>query len=399
MSDLRIVWSNDRNWESELSKRKINGDLVVCKNHHNLRLILKHHPLFEGAICGDGRMADRAWGPIAEAVNRMGYGAYSKQMILDTIVQVAEESPRDPMREYVDSLKWDGVSRIETWLTDICGAESSETISNVGRMWLISAIARILNPGCQADHVLILCGEQGAGKSRLIQTLAGDQWYDQLRDMKSKDALMSLSGKWIIEIGELSAMYRSEVEATKNFITSRVDEYRAPYDRMVRAVPRRCVFAGTTNDGEFLSDSTGNRRFWPVRVGNIDYHKISDLRDQLFAEAKALYECGEHWWPSKDMLESLAEQAEDAYIQDPWVELVEDWAASRTSAKMIDMLKELELPADRQNVTTMKRAAAVLRKLGFEKHRNRHGSIWKRDITGKDEENEQGNQVSLPVSD
>jgi predicted P-loop ATPase len=210
---------------------------------------------------------------------------------------VAADCPYHPVRTYLDGLEWDGTPRLDTWLVAYLGAENNAYHRAVGPKALIQAVARAYSPGYKADHVLILEGPQGSGKSSVVAALAPDQgWYcDEIADLGSKDAAQDLCGKWIVELAELSAMKRSEVERTKAFVSRRVDHYRASYGRRSQDHPRQCVFLGTTNGDAYLGDETGNRRYWPSAVGAIKLDELRRDRDQLWAEAVAAYHAGTAW--------------------------------------------------------------------------------------------------------
>ena len=158
--------------------------------------------------------------------------------------------------------------RLEEWVITYLGAEDTPLNRAVGSRWMISGVARILQPGAKVDHMLILEGPQGAKKSSALKTLAGAEWFtDELAEIGSKDAAQQMRGIWVIEIAELDAISRAEVSRIKAFLSRTTDRYRPPYERYVVEMPRQCVFAGSVNPDTYLRDETGNRRFWPVRCG------------------------------------------------------------------------------------------------------------------------------------
>lgn len=240
---------------------------------------------------------------------------------------VAREIRIHPVRDYLTGLRWDGAPRLEQWVTAYLGAEDSPLNRAIGSRWMISAVARIMQPGAKADHMLILEGPQGSRKSSAIKTLAGVDWFtDELAEIGSKDAAQQMRGIWIVEIAELDAISRAEVSRIKAFLTRTTDRYRPPYERYVVTVPRQCVFAGSVNPETYLRDETGNRRFWPVRCGNIDIDALTRDRDQLWAEAVAHYREGVIWWIVEPKLIALAKVEQDQrYHADAWDARIDRW--------------------------------------------------------------------------
>jgi predicted P-loop ATPase len=240
---------------------------------------------------------------------------------------VAREHCIHPVRAYLGSLHWDGTPRIETWASRYLGAAPTDLTHAIGSLWLISAIARIYRPGVKADHMLILEGEQGARKSTALKILAGEDWFtDELPDLGSKDAAIHMQGVWIVEIAELDAIGRAEVSRIKAFLTRTTDRFRPPYGRHTVEIKRQCVFAGTVNPDTYLRDETGNRRFWPIRCGEIDIEALRRDRDQLWAEAVARFNDGAIWWmEDKELLKSARDEQDKRYQSDAWDGLIEHW--------------------------------------------------------------------------
>ena len=245
---------------------------------------------------------------------------------------VARRDRFHPVQEYLNSLQWDGVNRITNWLPTYCGASDNLYTQTVGRKWLISAVARALQPGCKADCMLILEGRQGRGKSTALNILGGDWYTDQIKDLQSNDASLQASRVWIIEIGELDAFKKSELTAMNAFITRKVDQFRPPYGRHVQTFNRQCVFAGTTNQKKYLNDETGARRFWPVACTIIDNDSLTRDRDQLWAEAVYAYNNTENWWIDDiDALSAANSESAARHIDDAWAEKLIPWMADRFS--------------------------------------------------------------------
>lgn len=312
------------------------------------------------------------------------------QLVRRVIDAVARRNSYHPVRYYMDSLTWDGRPRLDEWLTLDCGAASSDYVRQVGTRFLISAVARIYQPGCKVDHVLILEGAQGSYKSTAARVLAGDDWFtDQLADMGSKDASMQLRGVLIVELAELDALNRSEMARAKAFISMQTERFRLPYGRRMIQVPRQCVFIGTTNSDQWLKDETGGRRFWPVRCGQIDIAGIERDRDQLWAEAVHRYRAGEHWWlEDAAVIQEATDEQRGRYMEDVWQAKVEEYAeteanspasAPRRSASVPEILAHLGIETARQDQIAANRVARCLKAAKWERYRQRtpDGREWR----------------------
>jgi predicted P-loop ATPase len=248
----------------------------------------------------------------------------------------SREFPFHRLREWLDSLKWDKRPRIDNWLTYYLDAEESAYHAAIGKMFLIAMVARIFEPGCKADYVLILQGPQGELKSAACRVIGGEWFSDSMPDIRSKDANQHVRGLWLIELPELSALHRADIEAWKAFITRDTERYRQPYGRRETIEPRQCLFIGTTNKDEYLQDETGNRRFWPALVGAIDLVALKRDREQLFAEAVHRYRSGEQWWPDKTFeREVIAPEQEERVETDVWHPLIEAYLAKMKEDRVL----------------------------------------------------------------
>lgn len=246
---------------------------------------------------------------------------------------VAQRTPFHPVREYLESLAWDGVVRLPTWLATYAGAvdQPSEYLRRVGTWFLISAVARIYDPGCKADHCVILEGAQGRGKSTLVSRLVPDlSWFaEHNANLLDKDSYAILQGRWIMELAEMDSLARAEVGRIKRYMTTAIDAYRPVWARRVARFARHCVFIGTVNDSEYLRDPTGNRRFWPVKVGVIATELIARDRDQIWAEAVHYFKERVQWWPHRDDEALLEGEQEERLRTDVWEEPIARWLEQR----------------------------------------------------------------------
>jgi predicted P-loop ATPase len=320
--------------------------------------------------------------------------AYLKPKTCAAAVQlVARDRMVHPVRDRLRDLKWDGAERLSRWLFTYLGVQTGpregedEKVAlarelyhqEVGRKWMISAVARIYKPGCKADCALILEGAQGARKSSAAELLALEpEWFaDELADLGTKDSAQDLRGKFIVEMAELSAMKRGEVERVKAFISRRIDHYRPSYGTRSQDFPRQCVFVGSTNESQYLKDHTGNRRFWPVKVGTIDLEALTRDRDQLWAEAVAAFHASERWWLDRDTeIAAAAEQAERR-LEDAWREPVLEWLESnaRSLTTVTEVLSDaIGMKLDQQGRQSEEnRVARILNEAGWKRIQRRIG--------------------------
>lgn len=313
----------------------------------------------------------------------------TKELIVQAVETVSERWGTHQVRDWLNTLEWDGVPRVDKWMTLFLGVEDNAYTNSVGRWWMISAVARAMEPGCKADYVLILEGEQGLKKSTALEILASKPWFnDTPFVIGDKDGYLGLNGKWIVELAELDNLSRADSSAAKAFFASKVDNYRKPYGRIPEAVPRCCVFAGSVNLDAYLKDPTGNRRYWPVRCTKIDLAALEADRVQLWAEALHLYRRGERWWPEGQAENELCRQAQaQREEEDSWTPAIDEWINSEEGRKFLALndnkispgqLMEyaLGIDVDRQDKHIQGRIGAVVKKLGWERTRVRVGKTY-----------------------
>jgi hypothetical protein len=229
----------------------------------------------------------------AEWMQRNGIFVNSSKTVGEAVQVVAREKPFHPLRERIDALMWDGTPRLDTWLIKYLGAKDTTYTRAVGKRWMISLIARLYQPGCKADYVLMLEGPQGKLKSTVFAIIVGDEYFtDRLSDMGGKDCMLEMAGMWLIELGEIENYLHDARSRNrfKSFITSRIDYFREPYARRPVAHLRHCILAATTNSTKTLADPTGTRRIWPIECGQIDIDALRKDADQLLAEGKVCFD-------------------------------------------------------------------------------------------------------------
>ncbi|HVY26941.1 MAG TPA: virulence-associated E family protein [Polyangiaceae bacterium] len=306
----------------------------------------------------------------------------SVEMVEQAILAIGRKHEVHPVRDYLDSLKWDAVQRLPTLLVKYFGATDTPYVRAVGTKWMISAVARAYKPGCQADYMLVLEGEQGIGKSTGVRVLGGDFYADTGIVVGDKDSYQALRRIWIYEFAELAAIKGRESERVKNFVSSRQDHYRPSYGRRTRDFPRQCVFCGSTNETQYLPDRTGNRRFWPVRCGRVDVAALVEDRDQLWAEAVARFKSGEAWHSdTAELVQLCQDEQADRQAPDDWISIVAEWLKAPTlpngqhERRILDisdgittadvLLGAIGMRAAEINNGPSTRAGHVLRDLGY----------------------------------
>ncbi len=382
--------SEQEPWRERLSK---NNDGEVKSNVANTALLLQYDHEWAGVLGYDERAEEpmfvgpppfrdapttRVPRPLVDAdAVRAAQWLEERHGVTVSLPQVhavmdavAVTAPFDRVREYLDCRAWDGVPRLDSWLSHFLGVGASEYASAVGRKWLISAVARTYRPGSKADHVLVLEGPQGIGKSTALRVLAGEENFgDDIPALGSKDAQQYLGGKWVVELSEMDAASKAEAATLKRFLTTTEDRYRPPYGRRTVVHARRCVFAGSVNLEEYLRDSTGGRRFWPVTCHRVDIAGLAAARDQLWAEAVAAFRAGESWYLDDPELarEAAAQQAQRLEA-DPWEDAIGAFLAlqSRTFATTAELLTDvLRIETARLTKVDRNRVGAVMRHLGW----------------------------------
>jgi putative DNA primase/helicase len=298
-----------------------------------------------------------------------------------TINVIGDGRGYHPVRSRLRSLAWDGKPRCRRLMADYFSAEDTDLNGELGMRWLISAVARVMRPGCKADTMIVLVGPQGARKSTACRVLAlDDGWYsDTPLDMQhTKDLYESLHGVWLYEIAEVDSFRRAEWPKVKATISSQTDRYRRPYAAGAEPRARQVIFIGTTNEAQFLGDPTGSRRFWPIRVGRAAVRRLMDDREQLWAEAVALYDQGERWWLDDNHAAALREHSDQFQSRHPWHEAIERWARQRGDSPFLiaEVLGEaLQKPTAQWGRADEMAVGGILSELGYVRARQTAGGV------------------------
>lgn len=318
------------------------------------------------------RVTDAKFSAIREQIERRWSFSPAAESVVSGVGLVATERAYHPVKQYLRALTWDGVERIDSVAERILGAEGTQINRTMIRAWFVSAVARAMTPGCKVDTSLVLVGPQGVGKSSFFRVLGGEWFSDSAVDIESKDAMLQINAAWIYELGELEHVTsRAHAGRVKAFISSQIDTYRQPYGRVVESVPRHNVIVGSTNEAQFLTDTTGDRRFWVVRVTRVDTDTLRRDRDQLWAEALAALDAREGWWLVAEAEAARAEATEAHRVADAWEDSVATWLASLDARDAREVTTQrvltgaLRVDLDRITSRESARVSAILRRLGY----------------------------------
>ncbi len=304
----------------------------------------------------------------------------SKHHVMDAIEFVASINRKSEPFEWLSSLVWDGVSRIDDFFNVAMGAEKTEYTRCVSKNFWIAMAARITDSGCKMDEMIVLEGPQGTYKTTSLEVIGGE-WYGEVNsDISSKDFDQGLKGKVIVEFGELANLKKADIEIIKRKLSTRIDEYRPSYGRYVEQHPRTCIFVGTTNEREYLKDLTGNRRFWPMLIKRANIEYIKRNREQLFAEAYKRYVDGEVWhevpWDEAEKIRSSRME------YDEWENILSDIVYSTPMKSNYFTMDELweRMGSDRSRLSKsdQMRMGRCLRSIGCEQETIRVESKAKR---------------------
>ncbi len=343
---IKIQRSTD--WQDEFKKGSNDG--VKTQSLYNIRLIMEHDELLKGLVAFDEFSEQIVKTPQSEnPLFQKGFWSdgddtllrsyiedhynllFSKENITDAVVTEAHHKTVNPVKARIEAVEWDGQSRAERYFIDYLGAEDSHYTRTITKKWLTGLVARAYKPGVKFEIVPILEGSQGIGKSTAGKDLYPDKFNDTLAGMgKQKDDYQQLQGSLIIEVAELSAMKKTDIEATKNFISAQSDTYRNSYGRYALPHPRKCVFIGTTNQNDYLKDATGERRFYPIKCGINKATKnvwTPDEQDilQILAEAKTWFDNDEPLYLDQETMAEAKTHQEDAEAVDPMKDAIKDY--------------------------------------------------------------------------
>lgn len=389
------VWDMLQKSEAKYNK---DGELTRTPkpyaNRNNIALILENDPIYSSLCYNDHSnkviwKERELWDPDLEDIGLHIERAYNIRYpsadIKRAVLRVAHKNIQENIKAWVTNLPvWDGEQRIHNLFRNVFRAQiipgSEQLIQEMSKKWIISLVARVMKPGCKMDTFLVLCGEKGLGKSTGLKTLIGEDWFsDSPLDISKKDSLELIHSteSWLWELAELHSLQGRTADNFKAFISSAEDKFRPSYQQFPKSYLRRVVFAGTSNNYQFLSDGP-ERRVWPITVTQqVDLEYLRAWREQLFAEALEEYLQGEIWyleWESQRMLSELQE----AYIiDDPWAIKVREAIAGGKN-NTTEIMNYLDLPVSQQHTGNAKRIAQICKESGYKQVILDGQRVWKR---------------------
>jgi predicted P-loop ATPase len=344
-------------------------ELTCSYDEFHDRLLIGGQPIGQYA----GELSDHACLVVRRMFEEQFGFDPGRERMFDGAVQKCLENRFDPIVGYLDALRWDGIERVDGWLTTYLGAEDTALNRATGKIALVAQVRRAKSPGCKFDQIIVLEGPEGILKSTALTILAGgsENFSDQTilgKDDKEQQEL--LRGVWVYEIADLSNIRKAEVEHVKAFASRTHDRARPAYGRAVQNLPRRCVIWATTNNKEYLKSQTGNRRFWPFAVGKIDIEALERDRDQLFAEAVAIEALGKPIVLPAELWGAAALEQEQRREVDPWEDILRNVQGTLVTGEWRvfthHLLEDhLAIPRDKQHNQQSKRIADCMRALGW----------------------------------
>jgi predicted P-loop ATPase len=360
-----LILSNDPSWEG-----------VLGFNEFSLRVEKLRPPPYPGGELGDWSDYDDSrtniW--LTQCYSMLT----SSGRVGEAVETVARGNLFHPVRDWLDNLPtWDGIERLDHWLTDCLRVADSEYVRRVARFFIIGMVARIYRPGCKMDNCLVLEGTQGKGKSTALKILGGEWFDDTDINLESKDAMASLQGVWLHEFAELGSLAKAEASKQKSFLSRSEDKYRPPYGTRDIRAKRQTVFGGSVNDWEWQKDPTGGRRFWPVECAeDLNLDLLRENRSAIFAEALAAFKAGERWYPTQEEQkrlfdpEQLQREAPNNYI-----DALHDWVYEQLAdfSMATAIMKGLGLDASKMTTALNTSVGVALKKLGCSRVERRNG--------------------------
>ncbi|KWK54033.1 virulence protein E [Burkholderia stagnalis] len=392
--DGREAENGAHTWEYDLVRTEKGTLLPTLGNVH---LILSNHKAWKGVIAQDdfaGRVVKRKAPPFPQGEagewtdmddyrctlwlsQTYGMNSVRSDIVMSAVLLVADATHFHDVREYLNGLEWDGVERVRAMPSTYLHVDDSEYVQLAFMKWMIAAVARVVEPGCKVDNVLILEGRQGWRKSTALKVLAGKQWFtDTPIQIGNKDTYAVMAGKWIIELAELDSLNKTDSSAAKSFFATETDRFRNFYGKRATDVHRQCVFAGSVNFDAYLKDESGNRRYWPLRCGGlVDIDGIARVRDQLWAEAVHLYREGVVWHVTEAERPLFEVEQAERYEGDVYEDVIGKQLEYEHRTTMEVILRDvLKLDSSKWTLPEQRRIGKALKSLGWVRKRESTGS-------------------------
>jgi len=364
----------------------------LLKDHESIQRMfgdrLRYNLLYR-QVEFDGNFLDPTEARLEFTISHKWKGKSSREDVADIVYRLAKQNSYSPVIEYLDKVN---LNHHGTDILDNLAERHFGTTDPIHQLllvrFLVSAVARAYVPGCQCDTALILQGEQGYGKSTFFRTLASPDWFDDsLGSASDKDERLKLHRAWMIEWAELEAIFkRKDIAAVKAFMTTKIDLIRPPYGRSIESFKRASVIVGTTNQQEFLNDTTGSRRFWVIPIQKqIDRERLEAERDRIWAAAVQIYRQGEPWWLTDAEEAVINENRQPFQMFDPWHDLIADYVEFLPEVSTAEILEVvIKLSVDRYDRASTMRVNGVLKRLGWAQHphpvtrRGKRERVWKK---------------------
>lgn len=384
---------NQRDW-MRMVQRTASGEplsnvtnaLICLRNDSTLKSMLTYDKLLSSPMAVHSDPVPLTSDDITDIQERMqlaGLRRMSKEVCQQAIVRRAKETSYHPLLDAWNKLEWDGIERVGRAAITYLGAADTEYHREIVAMFLRQMVKRVYEPGCKADYMLILEGEQGRAKSRFCEVLAGGPRYfsDCCPDLdKGKEVSQHLRGKILIEFAEMNLYSRADINHHKEFLTRTHERYRPPYEPAEVDEPRQCTFIGTSNKTVYLRDETGNRRYWGLTIGKIDIDALIRDRDQIIAEAIDDYRRGLPTFPNAKLERDVIEPEQEArYEDDPWLEQVSQYLVGLKSTTIVAIATAssgLDMPVNRVDNAVQARVSRILRKLQWISKRTKTKRWW-----------------------
>lgn len=388
------LMSSEAEWQLDAKGR-------IRPNENNFAIAIKNSGIrfryneFTGEGFVDGipdygpRMADPEYGELYLLIQREHGFKIGREDLRDMVRAQMHRNRFHPVRDYLRKLVWDGVDRLDEWLSTYAGAANTDFTRAAGSITLIAAVRRIRNPGCKFDEMLIVESPEGRDKSSAFAALAGEDHFSDHAPfgVAQREVIENLRGQWIVECADLDTMSRSDVNTMKAFLSRRKDQATLKYERETTTLQRQCIFVGTTNEDAYLLSKTGNRRFWPVKIQKFDIPQLVADRDHLWAEAAYREANGESIRLPEHLWSEARQEQEKREVADEWEGMIAAWLDAEQRqprmpgddyrVRIIDVAKgALQVPPEKIEDRVSKRIANCMKRTGWKMTCRSHGNRW-----------------------